>query len=208
MEGMEQKIKEWFIFKYSSLEKFGLLRVLGKTWEKEMKQHSKIPVFDIDIALPPNFFESTIVLLDDNQYEVKNIGLTFEVIFNDPDDIESDEEGLIHKVGRCLCSIKGKYSLSDSKMKIISITPIEFKYEKLPEWGDKGEDCDISDWINYWMRYDFTLPISITQWFGVSIKIAQQWIEEMRVSKSFEEKKKDYDYTYKHNLNIAERMFP
>ena len=207
LESMEQKIKEWLIFKYSSLEHFRLLRVLGKTWEKEMKQHSKMSVIDIAVALPPNFFESTVVLLENNQYEADNIGLTFEVIYNDPKDIESDEDGIVHKLGRCLCSIKGEYALLDSMMTMISITPIEFKYEELPEWVDKGGYFDISAWVGYWMRYDFTLPILITNWFGVPIKTAQQWIVEQRIPKSFEEKKKEYDYTYKHNLNIAVKLF-
>ena len=208
MENIEQRIKEWLIFNYSSFERFAFLRVLGKTWEKEMKKFTKIPVFDINIILPPNFFQSTITLIDNNQYEAKNIGLTFEVILEDPNSDESDEDGVLYKIGRCTCSIKGVYSLSDPKMAMLSITPVDFKYDKLPKWIDKGEFYDISDWLCYWMRYVLTLPISIKKMFAVSIETANQWIEEQKVPKSFKKNLIDYGFLHKHHFNIAEKMFP
>jgi hypothetical protein len=137
MEDLEQKIQQWLIVNYSSPARFVILRVLGKTWEKEMKEKSKIPVFAIDISFPPNFFFLYITLLENNHFQASNIGIIFQALFEEPDNKDADEEGFVYKFGWCKGTIIGEYLYSDSQLNIISITPVEFKYEKMPEWVEE-----------------------------------------------------------------------
>jgi hypothetical protein len=205
MEILEQRIQHW-LFNFYSPERFGFLRVLGKTWEKEMKEKSKIPC-EIEIVLPPNFFGTTITLLKNNRFEVKNIGINFSAVLKEPENKNADEKGLVYKFGRCLGTIIGEYLYSDSLMSIISTTPVEFNYEKMPEWIDKGNYFDINSWINYYQRYVFNLSILIMKWFDVTVKTSQEWIEDRSVPKAFQEKKNTFDQKYRRAYNIAEKMF-
>ena len=148
MEVLKQKIKEWLISHYSSPDKFEFLMVIGKTWGKLMKEESKPPVIDIEIVLPINFFGTTITLFGNNHFEASNIGITFQAVFDGPDNKKANEEGLVYKFGWCNGTIRGNYFFSDSLFDLISIKPIEFKYEKIPEWIDKGSYFDIGDWID------------------------------------------------------------
>jgi len=207
MEILKRKIQEWLITNYSSNKQFDFLRVIGKTWEKMMKEESKKPVFDIEIVLPLNFFGTTITLFGKNLFQASNIGITFQAIFYEPDNKNANEKGLVYKFGWCNGTIRGDYSFSDSLFDLITTKLIEIKYEKMPEWIDKGNYFDIGDWIDYFQRYKFTLSLSIIKWFNVSAKTSQNWIEERTVSKTFQKKKNDFYDRYKH-VNIAEEMFP
>jgi len=207
MEVLKQKIQEWLISNYSSPKRFSFHRVMGKTWEKVMKEESKKPVFDIEIVLPLNFFGTIITVSGNSHFQASNVGITFQAIFQEPDNKNADKKGLVYKFGWCKGTIRGDYFFSDSLFDLISTKPIEFKYEKMPEWVDKGDCFDIGDWIDYFQRYKFTLSLSIIKWFGVSVKTSQNWIEERTVSKTFQEKKNDFFHRYKH-ANIAEVMFP
>jgi len=203
-----QKIQQSLFFSYSSPERFTILKVMGKTWEKEMKEKSKIPVFDIVIVFPPNFFGTNITLLGKKRFQANNIGITFQAVFEEPDNKDADEDSLVYKFGWCKGTIIGEYSDSNSLLKIISVTPIEFKHEKMPEWVDKGGDFyDISDWIDYCQRYEFVLSLSIIKWFNVTVKTSKEWIEERKVPKTFQEKKDNFEHKYKRD-NIAEKLFP
>ena len=207
MEILKQKIHEWLIFHYTSPKRFDFHMVMGKTWEKVMKEDSKIPVVNIEIVLPINFFGTTITLFDNNHFQASNIGITFQAIFDEPHNKNVDEKGLVNKFGWCKGTIKGDYFFSDSLFDLISTKPVEFKYEEMPEWVDKENYFDIGDWIDYFMRYKFTLSLSMVKWFNISVKTAQNWIEERIVQKTFIEKKNDFFRRYKH-VNIAEKMFP
>jgi len=207
MEILKQKIQEWLISNYSSPKRFSFHRVIGKTWEKVMKEESKEPVLDIEIVLPLNFFGTTISLFGNNHFQANNIGITFQAVFEDPNNKNADEKSLMYKFGWCKGTIRGDYFFSDSLFDLISTKPVEFKFEKMPEWVDKGNYFDIGDWIDYFQRYKFTLSLSIIKWFNVSVKISQNWIEKKAVSKTFEKKKNDFFHRYKH-ANIAEKMFP
>ena len=207
MEILKQKIQEWLIFHYSSSKRFDFNRVMGKTWEKVMKKQSKIPIVDIEIVLPLNFFGTSITLYDNSHFQACNIGITFQATFEEPDNKNADEKGLVNKFGWCKGTIKGDYFFSDSLFDLISTKPVEFKYEEMPEWVDKENHFDIGDWLDYFLRYKFTLSLSIVKWFNTSVKTAQNWIEERIVQKTFIEKKNDFFRRYKH-VNIAEKMFP
>ena len=206
MENLKQRINQCLL-SFSSPERFSFLRVLGKTWEEKMKQESKIPVFDIEIALPPNFSGISVTLLENNHFQASNIGIAFQASFKMPANKNADEKGLVHKYGRCKGTIIGEYLYADSQLYILSTTPIEFNHEKMPEWVDKGNYFDISDWIDYYQQYLFSLSLSITKWFGVTVRTAQEWIEEQIIPKTFQDKKNAFDRKYRHVHNIADKMF-
>jgi hypothetical protein len=208
MENLEHRIQQCLISKYSSPERFGILRVLGEIWEKEIIEKSKIPIFDIEIALPPIFFGSTITLLENKRFQANNIGVSFQAIFEESNKKDANAKGLVYKFGWCKGTILGEYLYLNSQMNIISITPVVFEQEKMPGWFDKGDYFDIGDWIDYCNRYDFALSLSIIKWFDVPLKTSQEWIEKRTVSKTYQIKRNIFELKYKRVHNIAEKMFP
>jgi len=130
---LKQKIQEWLIFHYSSPKRIDFQRVMGKTWEKVMKEYTKTPVVDIEIVLPINFFGATITLYDNSHFQANNIGVTFQAIFDEPDNKNANKKGLVSKFGWCKGTIKGNYFFSDSLFDLISTKPIDERAFSEPE---------------------------------------------------------------------------
>ena len=189
-----------------------LHKVKARQWEEVMVEKCKVPLFGIMISGIPNLFESNIILLDNDCFEIKDLGITFTAIFDNRNCEDYNAEGLDYQEGRCKCLADGIFSESKKTANIITL-----KFENMPEWKDNGRYYDISNWIDYCLRYQLNIgyndpEVFLNQFiqdnFGVESDTAKRWIEEKTVPKSFQEKVKAFYFKYSNIINVAEKMYP